>query len=83
MMPFARRALSTCRASDRSQILTMGPLGAATVVVGGVGVALVLVISEPEPQPASASTSEQAIRAGIDLTAFTYPRSAMASSRRL
>src|SRR4030095_9282619 len=60
----------------RSQILTMGPLGTATVVVGCEEVALVLVVSESEsPHPATTRAMTQAIRAGSELTAFTYPRS--------
>jgi hypothetical protein len=72
--PFDRRAPLTCLASERSQILTMGPLGAATVVVGCEGVTLVLVESgSAPPHPHRATTTTEAITTGIDLTTFTYP----------
>jgi hypothetical protein len=52
----------------------MGPLGAATVVVGSEGVTVVLVESESEPpHPHRARTTIEAITIGIDLTTFTYP----------
>ena len=60
--PLERRAVASSRASRAIADPTAGPLGVATVVVGGVGVALVLVVSELEPQPASANKIEQTIR---------------------
>jgi hypothetical protein len=52
----------------------MGPLGAATVVVGCEEMTVVLVESESEPpHPHRATTTTEAITTGIDLTTFTYP----------
>lgn len=62
----------TARASERSQTLTSGPLGAATVVVGGVGLGVVLVVSElelPQPTRAGATARAQMIEIRDGLTA--------------
>ena len=59
--PLERSARLTSRARARSQTLTIGPLGAATVVVGSEGVTVVLVVSELElPQPSRAGTTARA-----------------------